>query len=112
MESFKQEMGITHDVDLKKVLDDIDVSPFTTHKSRVIAALELLRLIYADEYVHEAEVAEVRNACKAMGFTEEWFTTMGEWATRFNEMDGKELEGEMAEYHKALIAHAYQMMDS
>ena len=46
-----------------------------------------------------------------MGFPEEWLSTMGEWATRFNEFDGEELEGEMAAYRDALIEHAEQMME-
>ncbi len=112
IEVLKAEMGITRDVDMKKVLAGIDVSLFDTHKSRVIAALELLRLAYADEYVHEAEIAEVRAICNTMGFPEEWVSTMGEWATRFNTLEGKPLEGEMAEYREALIEHAHQMMDT
>jgi uncharacterized tellurite resistance protein B-like protein len=112
IEVLKAEMGITDDVDLKRVLSDIDVSAFDTHKARVIAALELLRLAFADEYVHEAEIAEVRGICGAMGFPEEWMSTMGEWATRFNELEGKTLEGEMADYREALIEHAHQMMDN
>lgn len=111
IDSIRDEMGLTRPVDMRKVLADLDVSPFDTHKSRVVAALELLRLAYADEYVHESEIAEVRNVCEAMGFPEEWLSTMGEWATRFNEVEDEDLEGEMAEYRDALIEHAYQMMD-
>ncbi len=111
MESLKAEMDISHDVDIKKVLDGLDVSAFDTHQSRVIAALELLRLTYVDEYVHEAEVAEVRDVCIAMGFPEEWLSTMAEWASRFNEIDDENIEGEMAEYRDALIKHAEQMME-
>ncbi len=96
---------------MQKVLGGLDVSAFDTHRSRVVAALELLRLTYADEYVHEAEVAEVRDVCTAMGFPEEWLFTMGEWASRFNEIDDEELEGEMAEYRDALIKHTEQMME-
>ncbi|WNJ98146.1 hypothetical protein L2D14_09655 [Thalassospiraceae bacterium LMO-JJ14] len=111
IENLRQEMGIAGEIDMKNVLADIDVSAFDTHKSRVVAALELLRLAYADEYMHEAEIAEVREVCEAMGFPEEWLSTMGEWATRFNEVEGEEQEGEMAEYRDALIEHAHQMMD-
>lgn len=110
IDALREEMGLQNNVDMKRVLSDIDVSAFDTHKSRVIAALELLRLAYADEYVHEAEIAEVRDVCEAMGFPEEWLSTMGEWATRFNEVEGEEQEGEMAEYREALIEHAHQMM--
>jgi len=46
-----------------------------------------------------------------MGFPEEWLSTMGEWATRFNEVDNEEVEGEMLEYKQALNEHAQQMMD-
>ncbi len=107
----RREMGIQHDVDMQKVLAPIDVIAFDTHRARVIAALELLRLAYADEYVHEAEVSEVRGICSAMGFPEEWLSTMGEWATRFNQVDQDQADGEMAEYRDALIEHAQQMMD-
>ncbi len=106
-----REMGIRADIDMKAALADIDVQAFDTHKSRVVAALELLRLAYADAYVHEAEVVEVRNICTAMGFPEEWLSTMGEWATRFNQVDDDAVDGEMAEYRDALIEHAHQMMN-
>ena len=106
-----REMGITAEIDIKASLGDIDVAPFDTHKSRVIAALELLRLAYADEYVHEAEVVTVRDICNAMGFPEEWLSTMGEWATRIKQVDAPSVDGEMAEYRDALIEHAHQMME-
>jgi uncharacterized tellurite resistance protein B-like protein len=112
IEKLRQEMGLTTRVDITRALADIDVSAFDSHKARVIAALELLRLAYVDEYVHESEIAEVREVCEAMGFPEEWLSTMGEWATRFNEVEDEELEGEMAEYRDALIEHAHQMMDA
>jgi len=111
LSNLKREMGITREVNMDEILAEIDVSAFDTHKARVIAALELLRLAYADEYVHEAEIAEVRHVCVAMGFPEEWLTTMGEWATRFSDVDVDEVEGEMLEYKEALIQHAHQMMD-
>lgn len=111
LSELKREMGISREVNMDEILAEIDVRAFESHKSRVIAALELLRLAYADEYVHEAEVAEVRNVCEAMGFPEEWLSTMGEWATRFNEVEVEEVEGEMLEYKEALIQHAHQMMD-
>lgn len=111
LDSLRREMGIHHDVDIQAVLGEIDVRSFDTHRTRVAAALELLRLAYADEYVHEAEIAQVRDICTAMGFPEEWLSTMGEWATRFNEIEGEELEGEMAEYRDALLRHAQQMME-
>lgn len=107
----KREIGIEREVAMDEILAEINVQAFDSHKSRVIAALELLRLAYADEYVHEAEIAEVRNVCVAMGFPEEWLSTMGEWATRYSEVDGEEVEGEMLEYKEALIQHAHQMMD-
>ena len=107
----RKEMGIQHDVDMNRVLGPINVMAFDSHKSRVVASLELLRLAYADEYVHEAEISEVRDICSAMGFPEEWLSTMGEWATRFNQVDHGEVDGEMAEYRDALIEHAQQMMD-
>ncbi len=108
--AIKVEMGVSEDADVTEVLGEIDTTAFDTHKSRVVAALELLRLAYVDEYVHESEIAIVREICATMGFPEEWLSTMGEWATRFNELDGEELEGEMAEYRDALIKHAHDMM--
>ena len=110
IEKLRHEMGVTIRIDMTRALADIDVSAFDNHKARVIAALELLRLAYVDEYVHESEIAEVRDVCEAMGFPEEWLSTMGEWATRFNEVENEELEGEMAEYRDALIEHAHQMI--
>lgn len=111
LRDLSREMGISADIDMRTALGNIDVTAFDTHKSRVIAALELLRLAYADAYVHEAEVVEVRDICTAMGFPEEWLSTMGEWATRFNQVDDDVVDGEMLEYREALIEHAQQMMD-
>ncbi len=109
IERVREEMNFDGTVDVTRVLGDIDVTAFDTHKVRVIAALELLRLAYADDYMHEAEVSMVREVCAAMGFSEDWLTTMGEWATRFNQVE--ELEGEMAEYRDALLSYDLQMMD-
>ena len=109
--AIRHEMALHQAVDIKQALGEVDVAAFNTHKARVAAALELLRLAYADDYVHEAEVAEVRNICAAMGFPEEWVTTMGEWAARFKQIEGDAAEGEMANYRDALIAHAHEMME-
>ena len=109
--AIRHEMGLHQDADIKQILGEIDVTAFDTHKARVVAALELLRLVYADDFVHKAEVVEVRNICSAMGFSEEWVATMGEWAARFKQIEDDAAEGEMADYREALIAHAPQMME-
>ena len=111
LDAIRHEMALHQDVDIKKALGKIDVAAFDTHKARVVAALELLRLVYADDYVHEAEIAEVRNICAAMGFPEDWVATMGEWAARYKQVEGDANEGEMADYRDALVAHAHQMME-
>lgn len=111
LNAIRHEMNLHQDVDIKHALAKIDVRAFDSHKARVVAALELLRLAYADNYVHEAEVEEVRNICTNMGFPEEWISTMAEWARRFTQVDSDADEDEMADYRDALVAHAHQMME-
>ena len=41
MDKLRLEMGLGASVDMNRVMADIDVTAFDTHKARVIAALEL-----------------------------------------------------------------------
>lgn len=104
------EMEIPFDVDMKAILADIDVRPFDSHRARVIAVLELMRLLHADDYVHEAEVAEVLSICRAMQFPEPWVVTMREWAKRVSWTDEDPADTRRAEYRKALVDYALRIM--
>ena len=75
---------------------DIDVSMFDSHRARVIAGLELMRMLYADDYVHEAELAEIKAICRAFKFPEPWVATMTEWAKRMAWTE-EELEKKLVE---------------
>ena len=104
------EMGIPFDVDMKAILADVDVRPFDNHRSRVIAGLELMRLVHADDYVHEAEVAEALSICRAMQFPDPWIVTMREWAKRLSWTDADPADAQRADYRRALVGYARHIM--
>lgn len=104
------EMDIPFDTDMKAILADIDISMFNSHRARVIAALELMRMVYADDFVHEAEVAEVLRICKAMGFPEPWVVTMREWAKRLSWTEEDTADAQRTAYHRALVDYAESIM--
>lgn len=112
MQQLRSEMAFQLPVDMGRAMATTpDVSAFDSHRARVIAALELLLLAYADEYVHEAEVQAVRDICFAMGFNEEWLAVMGEWATRLHDLADEDPEDEeRLAYRAALMEHAEAMM--
>lgn len=112
MQQLRSEMAFHVPVDMGRAMaHQPDVSAFDSHRARVIAALELLLLAYADEYVHEAEIQAVRDICFAMGFNEEWLAVMGEWATRLHDLAEEDPEDEEWQaYHDALMTHAEAMM--
>lgn len=114
LQELRAEMDIDSTIDMSRVVaQELDVGAFDSHRVRVIAALELLLLAYADEYVHEAEVQLVTDVCFAMGFNEEWLAVMGEWATRFHDLTDEDPEDEAwRAYHDALIQHAEAMMNA
>jgi len=110
LEALCAEMGIAFDVDMKAILADIDVRPFDSHRARVIAGLELMRMVYADDYVHEAEVAEVMAICKAMQFPDPWIVTMREWAKRVSWTDEDPADTQRTTYRTELIRFAQRIM--
>lgn len=113
LQEIRSEMMFHHPIDMARVVaEEIEVTVFDSHRARVIAALELLLLTYADDYVHEAEIQLVRDVCFTMGFDEEWLAVMGEWATRFHDLAEEDPEdAEWQAYHDALIQHAEAMMN-
>lgn len=110
LETLSAEMDIPFDTDMKAILADIDISMFNTHRARVIAALELMRMVYADDYVHEAEVAEVLKICNAMAFPEPWIVTMREWAKRLSWTEEDTADDQRNAYHTALVEYAHSIM--
>ena len=111
LDELKREMNYTGDVDMSRVLGGVKVNSFDTHKSRVIVALELLLIAYADEYVHEAEIQIVRDVSFAMNFNDEWLAVMGDWATRYTELMQEEKDEVWQKYFDGLMAHAQAMME-
>ncbi len=111
LDDLKKEMNFTGEVDMSRVVGTVDVTPFDTHRSRVIVALELLLIAYADEYVHEAEIQIVRDVCFLMNFNEEWLAVMGEWATSYTELMQEEKDEAWQKYFDALMQHAQEMME-
>jgi len=110
LEALCAEMEIAFDVDMKAILADIDVAAFDNHRARVIAGLELMRLVHADDYVHEAEVAEAMAICRAMQFPDPWIVTMREWAKRVNWTDEDPADAQRADYQRELIGYAQRIM--
>lgn len=110
LEELCREMDIAFDVDMKAILADINVSHFDTHRTRVIAGLELMRMVYADDFVHEAEVAEVMAICRAMNFPDPWVATMREWAKRLSWTEDDAEDTQRAQYKSELITYAQHIM--
>lgn len=110
LEEVCAEMEIPLAFDQRAVLGDIDVAAYDTHRSRVIAGLELMRFLYADAYVHEAEVAEIRAICRALQFPEPWIATMTEWAKRLAWAEEDPLDSQRAQYHAELMTFADKVM--
>lgn len=111
LEAVSAEMGIPFEFDQRAVLGDIDIAVFDNHRARVIAALELMRILHADDYVHEAELAEIRAVCKALKFPEPWIATMTEWAKRMAWAEEDPLDAQRGEYRAALMTYANRVMD-
>ena len=110
LENLCGEMGIALDVDMAAVLGDVDVVHFDTHRSKVIVSLELMRLVYADDFIHEAEVAEVLLICREMAFPDEWIVVMIEWAKRLSWTEAEPEDSERAAYQAALVDYAHRIM--
>lgn len=111
LEDLCREMNIAFETDMKAILADINVAPFDSHRARVIAALELMRMVYADDFVHEAEVAEVLAICRAMTFPDPWVVTMREWAKRLSWTEEQPEDAQRAGYRSQLLDYAKQIMD-
>ncbi len=79
-QSLKSQLGLTHNPGMTAVLADTDVSAFTTYKSRVIAMLELLRMVYADDFLHDAEAGMISDISAAFGFDQEHLNALATWA--------------------------------
>ncbi|MCK5778647.1 MAG: hypothetical protein KAH11_07635 [Rhodospirillales bacterium] len=111
LDALCNEMEIPFEFDQRAVLADIDVSMFDSHRARVIAGLELMRMLHADDYIHEAELAEIKAICRAFKFPEPWVATMTEWAKRMAWTEEDPLDHQRAEYHDALVTYANRIMD-
>ncbi len=93
LNDLKGRLGLTANPDMTAVLADPDVSAFGTHKTRVIAMLELLTLAYADDHLHDAESDMISEISQKFGFDQDMLNTLASWAMRALELSrqGEEL---------------------
>lgn len=80
LSDLKGRLGLTANPDMTAVLADPDVSAFGTHKSRVIAMVELLTLAYADDYLHDAESDMIGQISQDFGFDQNELNKLATWA--------------------------------
>lgn len=80
LDALKSRLGLTANPNMTAVLADPDVSAFTTKQSQVIAMLELLSLVYADDYLHDAESDMIGEMSMSFGFDQEELNELANWA--------------------------------
>jgi len=80
IEDLKKRLNITAPPDMAAVLGELDLSAFDTRQSQVIILLELLSIVYADNYLHEAESSLIGDVAATFSFDQEDLNAMAEWA--------------------------------
>ena len=73
-------MNVHEQPEMSEVLGALPLEPFQTPKARAIVMMELMAVIYADGYLHEAEAALIGEIAAAFEFNQEQLNTMAEWA--------------------------------
>jgi len=76
----KLRMNVDETPDMSEVLGDLPLDPFDTPKARAIAMMELLAIIYADGYLHEAEAQLIGEIAAVFEIGQERLNAMAEWA--------------------------------
>lgn len=79
-EDLKRRLALPEGPDLAAVAGDLDISAFDNHRSRSVAMMELLSLVYRDDFLDEAGSEMISDIALAFGFTQEDLNTMAEWA--------------------------------
>lgn len=102
----KAEMGGTAKAPMDRILGPVDVSAFDNDPVRVAAMLELLALVYTDDYLHEAESALIGEIAAAFGFDQDALDIMVEWAWRV--LDARRARD--GSQRSKLLAEAQQLM--
>jgi len=82
LEGLKREMGMDRRTRASDELPEDLFPVFDTHTSRVIAALEIMRLGYVDGSYCTMEDAFVSRMANAFGFPQELLKALDEWAAR------------------------------
>ncbi len=80
LEDLKRRMGIVADPEMSAVLGDLHLEPFDTPKSRAIALMELLTIVYSDGFLHEGEAKLIGEIATGLGIDQERLSKMAEWA--------------------------------
>lgn len=103
---FKAEMGGKVTAPMDKVLGPVNVSPIDNDPLRVAAMLELLALVYSDDYLHDEETRLIGEIAGSFGFDQAALDVMVEWAWRV--LDARRARDTAR--RPALLAEAQQMM--
>lgn len=80
LEDVKKRMNIDAAPEMNEVLGELPLAPFQTPKARAIVMMELLAVVYADGFLHEAEAALIGEIAGNFGFDQSQLNTMAEWA--------------------------------
>jgi len=80
LEDVKMRMHVDYTPEMSEVLGELPLAPFKTPKVRAIVMMELLGVIYADGYLHEAEAALIGEIAAAFEIDQPQLNEMAEWA--------------------------------
>jgi len=80
LEDLKRRLALPERPDMAAVADDLDISAFDDHGSKSVAMMELLSLVYTDDFLDEAQSKMISDIAVAFGFTQEDLNIMAEWA--------------------------------
>jgi len=82
LDEFRREMELSASADIEYMeLSGIE-QVFDSHKSRVVALINLLRLGYADGAFEIEEECLLREVCKAFGLPDDEFLLLENWVRR------------------------------
>lgn len=69
--AIRSELGGGVEAPMAAVLGDLELGAFDTQAARVITVLELLRVAYRDQYLHEKEADLLGDISRAFSFSQE-----------------------------------------
>ena len=80
LEDIRAQMNCQDNPNMSEVLGELPLAVFETPRDRGIAMMELLTIIYADGYLHEAEAQLIGEIAAAFDIDQDRLNTMAEWA--------------------------------